>query len=105
MPASKPREEVERPTATVYNDLARPFRGAGPLIVASPAPPDIAVQLYNRGTMPTMQANAAARPDGGPGDRLGAGRVARVHPLIRVGPRRAQDLAAFDRSRKGGNDG
>lgn len=91
MPAFNLREEVEQPTVTVYNHRARPFRGAGPSIAASPAPPDIAVQHYNRGTMPTMQAKLQRGRTVGQAIVLGAGRVARIHPLIRVGRRRAQD--------------
>jgi ABC-type glycerol-3-phosphate transport system substrate-binding protein len=49
-------EEVEPPPGTVYNYPIRPFHNAKPHIAASPAPPDIAVQIYNRGTMPTMLA-------------------------------------------------
>jgi ABC-type glycerol-3-phosphate transport system substrate-binding protein len=49
-------EEVEPPKGTVYNYPVRPFHNAKPHIAASPAPSDIAVQIYNRGTMPTMLA-------------------------------------------------
>ncbi len=49
-------EEVEPPKGTVYNYPIRPFHKATPHIAASPAPPEIAVQIYNRGTMPTMLA-------------------------------------------------
>jgi len=49
-------EQVEPPLGTVYNYVIRPFHHATPHIAASPAPPDIAVQIYNRGTMPTMFA-------------------------------------------------
>jgi ABC-type glycerol-3-phosphate transport system substrate-binding protein len=49
-------EEVEPPQGTVYNYPIRPFHDAKPHIAASPAPPEIAVQIYNRGTMPTMLA-------------------------------------------------
>jgi ABC-type glycerol-3-phosphate transport system substrate-binding protein len=49
-------EDVEPPKGTVYNYPIRPFHNAQPHIAASPAPPDIAVQIYNRGTMPTMFA-------------------------------------------------
>lgn len=97
MPASKPREEVEPPMPTVYNDPVQPFRGAGLHIAASPAPPDIAVQRYDRGTMPTMQAKLQRGRTVDQAIALGAGRVARIDPLIRVGRRRAQDLACFDR--------
>jgi ABC-type glycerol-3-phosphate transport system substrate-binding protein len=50
-------EEVEPPKGTVYNYPLRPFHNAKPHIAALPAPPEIAVQIYNRGTMPTMLAN------------------------------------------------
>ena len=49
-------EEVEPPKGTVYNYPIRPVHKATPHIAAAPAPPDIAVQIYNRGTMPTMLA-------------------------------------------------
>ncbi len=49
-------EDVEPPKGTVYNYPIRPFHNAKPHIAALPAPPDIAVQIYNRGTMPTMLA-------------------------------------------------
>lgn len=49
-------EEVGPPKGTVYNYPIRPSHKAEPHIAALPAPPDIAVQIYNRGTMPTMLA-------------------------------------------------
>jgi hypothetical protein len=49
-------EEVGPPTGTVYNYPLRPFHDATAHIAALPAPPEIAVQIYNRGTMPTMLA-------------------------------------------------
>src|SRR5271166_1212752 len=49
-------EEAEPPKGTVYNYPLRPFHKATAHIAALPAPPDIAVQIYNRGTMPTMLA-------------------------------------------------
>jgi ABC-type glycerol-3-phosphate transport system substrate-binding protein len=49
-------EEVGPPTGTVYNYPLRPFHQAEAHIAALPAPPEIAVQIYNRGTMPTMLA-------------------------------------------------
>ena len=49
-------EDVEPPKGVVYNYPLRPFHDAKPHIAAMPAPPDIAVQIYNRGTMPTMLA-------------------------------------------------
>ncbi len=48
--------EVEPPRGTVYNYPIRPFHKATAHIAALPAPPEIAVQIYNRGTMPTMLA-------------------------------------------------
>ena len=48
--------EVEPPKGTVYNYPIRRFHNATAHIAAMPAPPDIAVQIYNRGTMPTMLA-------------------------------------------------
>src|SRR5579863_3984508 len=49
-------EEVEPPKGTVYNYPIRPWHKTQPSIAASEAPPEIAVQIYNRGTMPTMVA-------------------------------------------------
>lgn len=49
-------EEVEPPKGTVYNYPLRPFHKADATIAAFPAPPEVAVQIYNRGTMPTMLA-------------------------------------------------
>ncbi|MBS0562027.1 MAG: extracellular solute-binding protein [Proteobacteria bacterium] len=49
-------EEVEPPKGTVYNYPLRPWHNAKPSIAASEASPDVAVQIYNRGTMPTMLA-------------------------------------------------
>ncbi len=49
-------EDVEPPKGTVYNYPLRPFHHAKAHIAALPAPPEIAVQIYNRGTMPTMMA-------------------------------------------------
>jgi ABC-type glycerol-3-phosphate transport system substrate-binding protein len=48
--------DAEPPKGTVYNYPVRPSQKAKPHIAALPAPPDIAVQIYNRGTMPTMWA-------------------------------------------------
>ncbi len=49
-------EQVEPPLGTVFNYPIRPFHNATPSIAALPAPPDIAVQIYNRATMTTMVA-------------------------------------------------
>jgi ABC-type glycerol-3-phosphate transport system substrate-binding protein len=49
-------ENVAPPKGTVYNYPIRPWHNALPNITAYPAPRDIAVQMYNRGTHPTMLA-------------------------------------------------
>lgn len=48
--------EVGPPLGTVFNYPIRPTHNATPSIAAFPAPPDIAVQIYNRATMTTMIA-------------------------------------------------
>jgi len=40
----------------VYNYPTRAAHGAKPHIACYPAPPEMAVQIYNRGIMPTMFA-------------------------------------------------
>jgi ABC-type glycerol-3-phosphate transport system substrate-binding protein len=47
-------EEVEPPKGTVYNYILRPTHHSTAHIAAFPAPPDIGVQIYNRGTLSTM---------------------------------------------------
>jgi len=47
-------EEVAPPKGTVYNYPIRPWHNAQPNITAYPAPREIAVQMFNRGTHPTM---------------------------------------------------
>jgi ABC-type glycerol-3-phosphate transport system substrate-binding protein len=49
-------EQVGPPVGTVYNYPTRPWHDARPSITAFPAPPEIAVQMYNRGTHPTLLA-------------------------------------------------
>ena len=49
-------EEVEPPKGTVYNYPIRPWHKTQASIAASEAAPEVAVQIYNRGTMPTMVA-------------------------------------------------
>ncbi len=46
--------EVEPPKGTVFNYPMRKWHNEEAHIAAFPAPPEIAVQIYNRGTMPTM---------------------------------------------------
>jgi hypothetical protein len=41
-------EEVEPPKGTVYNYPIRPWHDAKPNITGSEAPPDVAVQIYER---------------------------------------------------------
>ncbi|MEJ0016595.1 MAG: extracellular solute-binding protein [Acetobacteraceae bacterium] len=47
-------ENVEPPKGTVYNYILRPHHHSTAHIAAWPAPPDIGVQIYNRGTISTM---------------------------------------------------
>ncbi|MBN9511376.1 MAG: carbohydrate ABC transporter substrate-binding protein [Alphaproteobacteria bacterium] len=49
-------EEVEPPKGTIYNYPLRKWHDARPTFAASWAAPDVAVQIYNRGTLPTMFA-------------------------------------------------
>jgi ABC-type glycerol-3-phosphate transport system substrate-binding protein len=49
-------QKVGPPTGTVYNFPIRPTHHAMPNIACSSAAPEIAVQMYNRGTVPTMLA-------------------------------------------------
>ncbi len=49
-------DEVEPPKGTVYHYPIRKSHNQISHIAVSPAPPDIAVQIYNRGTLPTMFA-------------------------------------------------
>lgn len=48
--------KVGPPLGTVYNYPIRPWHNATPSIAGYPAPPEIAVQIYNRATMTTMIA-------------------------------------------------
>ena len=48
--------QVEPPKGTVFNYPIRPWHQAEASIAAYPAPPEIAVQIYNTATMPTMLA-------------------------------------------------
>jgi ABC-type glycerol-3-phosphate transport system substrate-binding protein len=49
-------EEVGPPTGTVYHYPIRQSHHQQNCIAVAPAPPEIAVQVYNRGTLPTMLA-------------------------------------------------
>jgi ABC-type glycerol-3-phosphate transport system substrate-binding protein len=49
-------EQVEPPKGTVYNYPIRPWHNSLPSIAGFPAPPEIAVQMFNRATIPTMWA-------------------------------------------------
>lgn len=49
-------EEVEPPKGTVYHYPIRKADNQQSWIACAPAPPEIAVQIYNRGTLPTMLA-------------------------------------------------
>jgi len=52
-------EEVGPPKGTVFNYPTYPVHGAKPNIACYPAPPEMAVQIYNRGIMPTMALKMA----------------------------------------------
>jgi len=52
--------EVEPPKGTVYNYPIRPWHDAEYFITGSSGPPEIAVQMWNRGTIPTMVAKLFA---------------------------------------------
>jgi ABC-type glycerol-3-phosphate transport system substrate-binding protein len=47
-------KEVEPPRGTIYHYPIRPSHHAMPIVAGAPAPPEIAVQIYNRGIMPLM---------------------------------------------------
>ena len=49
-------ETVEPPKGTLFNYPMRPSHKATAHIAGLPAPPQIAVQIYNQGVMPTMMA-------------------------------------------------
>ena len=49
-------EEVEPPKGTVYNYPIRAWHNSKPSLAAYPAPPDIAVQIFNRAIIPSMWA-------------------------------------------------
>ncbi len=49
-------EEVEPPKGTVYNYPPRPWHGSKASLTGYPAPPEIAVQMFNRAVIPTMWA-------------------------------------------------
>ena len=49
-------EQVEPPAGTVYNYPIRPWHNSKPSLAGYPAPPGIAVQMFNRAIIPTMWA-------------------------------------------------
>ena len=49
-------EEVNPPKGTVYNYPTRPWHNARPSVAGYPAPPEFAIPLFNRATIPTMWA-------------------------------------------------
>lgn len=53
-------ETAGPPVGTVYNYPMRPHHHIKPSITGMPAPPDVAVQMYNRGTHATMFAKLQA---------------------------------------------
>jgi len=52
--------EVEPPKGTVYNYPVRPWHDAEYFVTGSSGPADLAVQVWNRGTVPTMVAKLVA---------------------------------------------
>jgi ABC-type glycerol-3-phosphate transport system substrate-binding protein len=52
--------EVEPPKGTVYNYPVRPWHDAEYYVTGSSGPPEMAVQIWNRGTVPTMVAKLVA---------------------------------------------
>ena len=48
--------EVEPPVGTVYHYPIRASHHARPHVAGTPATPDIAMQIYSRGTQPAMLA-------------------------------------------------
>ena len=48
--------DVEPPKGTMHNYPIRPWHNSRPSLAVHPAPPDIAVQIFNRATIPTMWA-------------------------------------------------
>ncbi|HKM61800.1 MAG TPA: extracellular solute-binding protein [Acidisphaera sp.] len=53
-------EDVGPPKGTVYNYPVRPQHHAEPSIAAFPAPPEIAIQIYNQSTMTKMIAKVTS---------------------------------------------
>ena len=49
-------EEVEPPKGTVYNYPIRPWHDSKASLTGYPAPPEMAVQMFNRAVIPTMWA-------------------------------------------------
>lgn len=49
-------DQVQPPEGICYNYPLRPIHKAHPYVALSPAPPEIAVRVYNRGTISTMLA-------------------------------------------------
>ncbi len=60
MSESKVWDKIGPPVGTVYNYPVRKQHGAVSHLAHMPAPPEIAVQIYNRGTLPTMLAKLKA---------------------------------------------
>ncbi|MGE0419825.1 MAG: ABC transporter substrate-binding protein [Acetobacteraceae bacterium] len=54
MATSKVWDDVSPPKGTVYNYPVRPWHHQTEHLAMMPAPPEIAVQMYNRGTLSTM---------------------------------------------------
>ena len=60
MSESKVWDKIGPPVGSVYNYPVRKQHNAVSHLAHMPAPPEIAVQIYNRGTLPTMFAKLKA---------------------------------------------
>lgn len=60
MAASNVWDKIGPPPGTVYHYPVRANHGSTEHLAHMPAPPEIAVQIYNRGTLPTMVAKLKA---------------------------------------------
>ncbi len=76
-------DKIGPPEGSLFNYPVRKQHNAVPHLAHMPAPPEIAVQIYNRGTLPTMFAKMKAGEIDRPSHHLGQSRARRV-PLTAV---------------------
>ena len=79
--------DVEPPKGTIYNYPVRPWHDAQYYVPGSSAPPDIAVQIWNRNIQPGMVSRLMSGQIDQAVDRLGEGRIGRLPSLTTAGPR------------------